>query len=123
MNEQLQVALTEILNKTMKGVEAGVGFLQAELPDVIQQLLIWKAAEAAFYSFVGVLMIFASIYGAKRTHKASYDLDETVIPLYMASVGGLFGGCFLIGSNSLTVIQIWLAPKIYLIEYAASLAK
>ena len=43
MNEQLQQALVAILNKTVASVEAGANFLAAEIPDVIQQLLMWTA--------------------------------------------------------------------------------
>lgn len=40
MNEQLQQALATILNKSIEGIDAGVEFMQAELPEVIEQLLI-----------------------------------------------------------------------------------
>lgn len=41
MNEQLQVALAQLLGKTIGGIDSSVAFVQSELPDVIQQLLMW----------------------------------------------------------------------------------
>lgn len=141
MNEQLQQALAAILNKTMAGVEAGASFLQSELPDVVQQLLIWKAAESLIYGVIGVVLA-VFIYkttraqfnqklaaeGSRRRFQPNmiYDEDGDM------HAGVVFFGAvvFFAGILSLAMIeglknalQIWLAPKIYLIEYAASLAK
>lgn len=128
MNEQLQQALAEILNKTMAGVEAGTAFLQAELPDVIQQLLMWKLAQASVmlaFSILGSLQFITTAWlSAKHSRNGGFlDIDVAGIPCLMISAciaGVSVGGVFAWGANAL---QIWLAPKIYLIEYAASLAK
>jgi len=45
MNEQLQTAVVEILNRAISGIDASVDFMQAELPEVIEQLLLWYAAD------------------------------------------------------------------------------
>lgn len=141
MNEQVQQALADILNKTMEGVEAGASFLQAELPDVVQQLLIWKAAESLIYGVLGVVLA-VSIYKitraqinqklapeeSRRRFQANMIYDEDgdmhagiVFFGSAAFFGGILSLCMIEGLK--TALQIWLAPKIYLIEYAASLAK
>ena len=53
MNDQLQAALADIIGKTGEAVSDGVGFLKAELPSVIQQLLYWKMAS----SFLGMVTV------------------------------------------------------------------
>jgi len=45
-----------------------------------------------------------------------------VAPYILGGISGLVGSKMSIG-NGLNALQIWIAPKIYLIEYAASLAK
>jgi hypothetical protein len=56
-------------------------------------------------------------------------MDENAGALPFAIVGCVTGVISIIAmlvggiGNLSTVIQIWIAPKIYLIEYAASLAK
>ena len=38
MNEQLQGAVANILEKAIAGIDSSVEFMQAELPDVVEQL-------------------------------------------------------------------------------------
>ena len=57
MNEQLQGALVEILNRTISGIDASVGFMEAQLPDVIEQLLMWYAVKGVLYALVGVAWV------------------------------------------------------------------
>lgn len=138
MNEQLQQALAAILNKTMAGVEAGVSFLSAELPDVIQQLLIWKAAQSLVISIGGLLLVVAtSVFVRKQSRRIKnqdgYGYRANLVfdgsgDVHPGIIGVIFGAAFgwgfgVAGMLDLTWLQIWLAPKIYLIEYAASLAK
>lgn len=123
----LEKALTEILNKGVAGVEKGVNFLSAELPEVIEQLLLWKACYSVIELLAGLLLIFACfkipfiVY--KKYKFAEWD-DYVQIPVVI--IGGLtlmiafIGGICLINFRWL---QIWIAPKIYLIEYAAKLIK
>jgi hypothetical protein len=133
MNEQLQQALAEILNKATAGVESGAAFLQAELPDVIQQLLMWKMAAAILSILISIVIIYAyakaliSYAKSDRSNRFWHDGYDTISPFGFTTL--LAGGiasffCVLCIIDSLfDVLQIWIAPKIYLIEYAASLAK
>ncbi len=143
MNEQLQQALAAILNKTMAGVETGASFLQAELPDVIQQLLAWKLYSSIAYGAVGALMLAGVVVlliksikkeqvtaggGEYRNTKPTlvWDCDGDVHPGVLilgtiAVIGAIFGIALI--AELMTAMQIAVAPKIFLIEYAASLAK
>lgn len=149
MNEQLQQALAAILGKAVQGVEAGVSFLSGQIPDVIQQLLVWKLVMALVGAGVALLLIlFLSwyLYNAARPimlaeeqdgpgryqravykktfwHDSNGDMNE---PAFFGTIAATVIGTVLLipfGMNLCTALQIWLAPKIYLIEYAASLAK
>lgn len=128
MNEQLQQALTAILNKTMTGVDAGVSFLSAEIPDVIHQLLLWKASMSAL-SMIACLVVCFVIYKInsfqwkvlKKWKEEREDfIDHPELAINLFQIMWLFP---VLALFSLDWLQIWLAPKIYLIEYAASLAK
>lgn len=123
MNEELRKVLTEILN----GALTAKDFILAELPEVVQQLLLWKFWLSITYNVVGISISILSIVLARKLYKYidgiesnTYDMDGVkwfsvlvLIPTIPALVEGL----------NLTWLQIWVAPKIYLIEYAASLAK
>lgn len=123
MNEELQKALTEILN----GVLTAKDFMIAELPEVIQQLLIWKFYEHLIFCLVGIAIaigVFIGFYIAYKSDKNNQidarkktDGSEYVF-LGLWSFASLM---LLMLLSNITWLQIWLAPKVYLIEYAASL--
>jgi len=120
MNEQLQTALLMILNGTISAATAAKDFLLAEMPDVLRQLLVWKAAEAGVIALA--LLIGASLVFAAWWKNRKWCLEE-LGPLNLFPGMLIFGLLFAALCNLLTVLQILLAPKIYLIEYAASLVK
>ena len=122
MNEELQKALAALLAKTTSAAEAGASFLQAELPEVIQQLLMWKAVESGVHFLLAAIATGLLVWGAKRfwqwcRAEDSYMESLVMLPAIAASVFAV------IAMSSLDWLQILIAPKVYLIEYAASLAK
>ena len=44
MNEQANKILIDLLQKAANGVDAAMSFSQAQVPDIIRQLMVWKAA-------------------------------------------------------------------------------
>lgn len=122
MNDDLQKALAEILNKTTQGVEAGVGFLQRELPDVVQQLLVWHAVRSAVFCLFAFLIAGLLGYAAKRLWNWLSEEDDgsQIFAAFPAAFSLLF---VFIALHQSDWLQILLAPKLYLIEYAASLVK
>jgi hypothetical protein len=103
-----------------------VSFLQAELPDVIYQLLLWHGVKSLIYAASAVvifLMFFRqSVYFAKAIlRECENDGDGSIlfIPYAFAHILYLFP----ISLFNLTWLQIWIAPKVWLLEYAANLVK
>lgn len=141
MNEQMQNALVEIIQKASSGIDASVSFLSSEIPDVISQLLLWNITASSVGMFVSAIVIGSSLsmivwmmklYGAGRdTGKPNWvhdgekynPLRERVIPVSIVLFLALLVSPIVFIANLMEVLKIWLAPKIWLIEYAASLAK
>jgi hypothetical protein len=151
MNEQLQQSLAVILSKATDGVEAGISFLQAEIPDVVQQLLLWKMVSNIFvfvslaflaaYTVIkfkpfalklmeysrGSSMYYENFGEIEREGKRIMSENGGSVPFAVAWFFVAFVSCLFFMFSGVesagTALQIWLAPKIYLIEYAASLAK
>ena len=149
MNEQANKILAELLQKAADGIDAAVSFSQAQIPDVIHQLLVWKFTK----SLVITLIILATIPVAVKFVRAmlkrepdgvfdnegySWDRgnpkykptliwqrDGNMNPLTIIFAAGcVFYVVIAFGLIiDLTWLKIWLAPKLYLIEYAASLVK
>ena len=132
MNEELQKALVELLSKANSGIDAASGFLVAELPEVIQQLLMWHG----IYNFIMMMVAVACISIAstlyvkviKNLNNKDHWATNSTATDFSPS-----GGLSLILSIVLIIVfffcmniewlQIWIAPKLWLLEYAAQLTK
>ena len=150
MNEQLQKALVELIGKASNGIDASVSFLSAEIPDVIHQLLLWYAAKSAIEFFVGVIILAFGVKifnmkigvskdsakkdyedgkrwtrycGSNEITSTEYDTIMMMPNYWKAKALGVFAA--MIGSLWVNIdwLQIWIAPKIWLIEYASQLTK
>ena len=137
----MQNALIEIIQKASSGIDTSVSFLSSEIPEVISQLLLWNIAASSVGMALSAIVIAISVsmivwmmklYGRGRdTGKPNwvhdgggYDaLRELVIPVSCVLFICLVAGPIVFVGNLMEVLKIWLAPKIWLIEYAASLAK
>ncbi len=146
MNEALESTLNSALIGILETAVEAKEFLVAEVPEVVQQLLVWKSAESA----IGIIMyigfvVFATVlmrkfikginieyveegYDDKRTFNNLSDSKQIEIIAY-GVVGGITAFICLIGSfdsflpNLKTIVQIQVAPKLYLIEYIAEMVK
>lgn len=57
MNEQANKILVELLQKASNGIDAAVTFSQAQIPDVIHQLLVWNFTKSLALTLLMVLTI------------------------------------------------------------------
>ncbi|HEO1670817.1 TPA: hypothetical protein VAK86_000178 [Klebsiella aerogenes] len=140
MNEQANKILVELLQKAVNGIDAAVSFSQAQMPDIVHQLLIWNSVQSALFQMSGFLFLIGALKlpgFAKRAKKngerwtaydgnpndkwfvssISYDMCTFTLP-----IAGTMLGIIMIVFN-FDWLKIWLAPKLYLLEYAASLIK
>lgn len=121
MEEQANKILVELLQKASNGIDSAVSFSQAQIPDVIHQLLMWNAVSSAGIQALCVLAIIAIIYLMIYAWKKCDDVD-LLAPSLLVISGILSIFVFVLFCN-FDWLKIWLAPKLYLIEYAASLVK
>jgi hypothetical protein len=135
MNENLQQAVASLITKALEGVDTTVGFLNAELPDYIYQLLLWYGIYNFMVFLVSIGFIILHAYVIKQVFTIKNDKNEVffkshendVIPkqwivLMLSIVMGMSTMISLITFN-LIWLQIWIAPKVWLIEYAGNLVK
>ena len=75
MNEQAQKLLISLVEKATSGIDAAVSFSQAQIPDVIQQMLMWKSTVSLIYTAFALLFFVLTVVflcGAiKRIRKVS----------------------------------------------------
>ena len=137
MNEQLQQAISQLITMSLVAIDKGATFLSGQIPDVIQQLLLWKAWESFLHFFiVGIVLSIVIVYAnikqfnywmQETTDSYGYKLkriDENYGILAMLNIVQLTWVFILPQAIcNLTWFQIWIAPKVYLIEYAKEFIK
>lgn len=130
MNEQLQKVLADIITRVTSGADAVVEFSKQQLPEVLKQLLIWEFT----YSLCTWLITFGVVLGYiwwmsikwtwwiknKTTTTIATDNQYSIIT-FIWSIAAVVSLIMLF--NNLDWLKIWVAPKLYLLEYAASLIK
>ena len=118
----LPEALAKIIDKSINAIDAGVNFLSEQIPDVIHQLLLYNLVWSLIWWIVGLIGMIISVSTAFYVCKSEkWHADET------GAVCTAMLGLFLVSTLTFAThwdwLQIWLAPKIYLIEYATNLYK
>lgn len=129
MAQQLEAKASELLIKmidvTVQSVSDVVEFGKQQIPEVIHQLLMWNVLKASIWVVVAVVF---SIFLCTVVNRAKPVLNESesgfgtfiqILGWLIAMVVG--GSVFMI--NLLQAAYILIAPKVWLIEYAAELIK
>lgn len=141
--EALDGALATLINKTVSGIDSATAFLGEQIPDVIHQLLMWEAISNGVLAVLLTipLLIFIVVMkkglwlgehdqhgwyeksqrGWCRDSKGDFLEDG----LARATVPTIFAcGMFSLSLEYYgVVLKILIAPKLFLIEYAATLLK
>lgn len=127
MNEQLQETINVILSKALSIAETTGDFLAEQVPEVVTQLLVWHAVESAITFFLGLALVLVwLLYLVPFIIRAikGNDEDAQVVAIFVGILGGIPSLIVIpIFLSDIVWLKIWVAPKLYLLEYAASLVK
>ncbi|HHX3893253.1 hypothetical protein ACV8SS_09920 [Citrobacter freundii] len=141
MEEQANKILVELLQKAVHGIDAAVSFSQAQIPDIVHQLLVWNFVQSMIATLIGIALICASPliarsilirYGNAKVKDETWVIEQSFdytksmsLPAVIVLVfcAGVFIISVLVVINNMDWLKIWLTPKLYLLEYAASLIK
>jgi len=142
MKEQLAKELLSIIQLTKDGVVKGLELAGEQAPDLIRQILMYGFARS-FTVFLLVVIIVLSIamvvnkiahtvivivpersYGhteRKEEKKAISEISGGGI--YLLNIIPVFIFAVFITESNFAWLKIWLAPKLYLIEYLSNFIK
>lgn len=130
MNDQLQKVLADIITRVTSGADAAIQFGKEQIPEVLKQLLIWNftfsfliwfSATAIIVGYViWMLTKFRWWFKNQRNTTSEQDAAVTIVTVIWGII--TFIMMFVFWCN-LDWLKIWVAPKLYLLEYAASLIK
>lgn len=119
MSPELQQALAEVIKSAVSAKD----FIIGQIPEVIQQLLMWYGVKSFLFFLCGILLALIIVYLNYRQVvfvKERELWDEPALVLNLLQLFWLFPISFLI---NIQWLQIWIAPKVWLIEYASKLIK
>lgn len=160
VKEKASDILLSMVNVTIQTMNDVVAFGKQQIPEVIHQLLMWKAVESFVYFAIHILLVIVGIllmtrwgskigkamalkreaalreyeegaawtrFGSSNLTSPSYDFIMNGSPILRWAVVSL--GVMVVVNEAQAALQYldWLkiiiAPKVYLIEYGASLVK
>lgn len=117
-------ALANIITKATSGVGAGISFLSEQIPDVIHQLLLWKLTASLAIGLLLLILVVVYLYFTIKGFKKGWWRDVDLGPIWFLIVTPIsFGAAGGVIYYLLIALKIWLAPKVWPIEYAAHLVK
>ena len=126
MNEALQAAVTELITKTITSTETGIEFLSGQLPAYVSQLLMWHGMYSFIISMISLVILFIVWYSphkmVSQEGKEKFNGDA-LLPWQLLYLGSAMVSIPALVNANLVWLQIWLAPKVWLVEYAAGLVK
>jgi hypothetical protein len=128
MNEQLQAELSAIIQILRASLVNAKDFTAEQLPEVIRQLLVYHTWLAAF------LLVLWLVIGGLAGYVFTVARRHPWLDCYGNSPTRYgFAGCFSVGAMGIAfgltlayaieLLQITLAPSVWLIEYAAEFLK
>ena len=122
MNEQLQLAVNTLIQTSLNAIDKGTTFLSKEIPEVIQQLLLWKAI-ASFIEFSSGIFLIGGTFAWLIYQYKYWTTPIETHPLVILNLFCVIPLIYGISCINLIWLQIWIAPKLYLIEYAKDFLK
>ncbi len=132
----IQNTLEQALIKSVEGIQkTGTELVEAlyqQAPEVVEQLLVWHAVESLILCIAAILALalpFIHYKVAKHVYQkldvAEWSDEEGYwVPTGLSGIAAFACslGCFFTNIN-IKWIKIWLAPKVYLLEYLADMVK
>lgn len=130
MNANLDTAIQTLITKAIDGVDASVTFLQAEIPDYVYQLLLWYGVKSAIIAGVFFIVVVGCAIGCvklvKYANKPDTDDDSkdgAWIATVLMTLFVVIPSVILFFIYALEALQIYIAPKVWLLEYASGLVE
>ena len=131
-NATLEGELIGILREVTNTAADAKEFVLSELPDVVSQVIMWYGVYNFIEFLLGLSLLLIVFFTNKKVYYNKTD-DETWFQSlnpdeqFVALLPGPFASTIMAGIGILYInlqwLKIWIAPKLWLIEYTASLVK
>lgn len=129
----LEKALIDSIDGIKKTGTELVDALYQQAPEVIEQLLMWHGVESFILFICSILLLTLPfihyklarmLYDKMDIKDSRRDPGDYWIPVLLSGVASFAVGVgFFFNLVNLKWLKIWLAPKVYLLEYLAEFIK
>lgn len=120
--DQLENAAAQVLQSTINAATQGAEFIKDQIPDLLKQLLMWNAASDVLFVVMTIGIVFLAFKFFPKFSKWADDGGGDIF--YWAFAGpacAVFSGFAM--EKIWDAAEILIAPKVWLLEYAAHLVK
>lgn len=112
--------VAQILQKAIDAATSTGDFIAGQIPDLVKQLLLFSEVESGLLTLFGFSLILFSVFLVYKIWKLVKE-DGDYFPLMLILTMISIIGCIVFFSNICDFIKIWLAPKLWLLEYTVHL--
>lgn len=119
MEAEAKEVLAQLLQRAVDGVDAAVAFSQQQIPEVVEQLLLWHTVKSIGWCLLSAIFLGLWLWVCS-VMRASNQYDGDVIVFAGSTI--ILWLCAIVSFDT-AWLQIILAPKLYLLEYAATFVK
>lgn len=121
MDEAMKKLLSDYLAKLLSAAEAGVEWTASQIPLIIQEKLAWEFWIHIVYGSVWAVILFSCLYilflSISKFNKSDYGGGDGWIGGMVGSVIVGLIAIIAVFTNLEHVIQISVAPRLYIIEW------
>lgn len=118
-NKGLEETLVSMLTKASESMASGVDFLESEVPLVVAEILQWYMVYGIIKMVLGLALVGCIVIMLRWAVKRGVNTDESFVAALFAIVPAVIA----IFAINLDWLKIYIAPKLWLIEYTATLVK
>jgi hypothetical protein len=124
MSPELEKQLVSLVEAAKQAGSDTFAFVQAQAPEVVQELLRWKAASAICGMTLGLTMAVALSLAVKKGIKMHAKEEYGAgLPLVIFSGMGAFAGVVMFCINTYGLVYVLCAPRLVVLEALGSLVK
>jgi len=117
-----------ILKLLADSLEQGKDFALEQAPDIAQELILWKRVEWVCAVVIGLVACLLLYWACRllwrrsklpecKDFREGIELSSVVCGTLSCVALGIWLGC------TISSLQVWFAPKLYILEYAANILK
>ena len=122
MADQLENKLVEAITDITANLAQAKSFVLSELPDVLQQSLLFNTITSCGYTVLGLVLVVACIYVIYKVSRNNNWTESDVVLSVLSIIFIIIGGAMFF-TSLVEAIQLLVAPKVWVLEHLSGILK